>query len=339
MKGDLLVKAVTQATKKWAKLRKAEERDSSRRWRRRQRLYQYRDYDYVKDVVFQAMEEAIDRASGGGQVEFPARNLFYAMRPLVQQADTARELTASYFDNLIKEYEQSHGPIPGMYRDPRGWMIEPHTGNRVPLGTREVGGYEFPKLLFDKLLYVEKKGFAPLFEAYDIPAKYDLAIASSKGYAVEAAKSLLSKAEWARATVLCLHDADPWGYNICRKLETTGMSVIDLGLRIGEALQMDLPAEQFSRRNEPRRSGWDGGGERVELNALATDPGRFIEWLEGKFEEHALKSKLIPEKDAIIEHAEQTRTKRLADAEMRLVIVPRKREEGRAGAFRFCRRN
>ncbi len=314
MKGDSLVKAITGVTNKWAKTRKAEIRETSKRYHRASRLYQYRDYTYVKEAVFEHMEEAIGQASGGGKVQFPARNLFYAMRALVQQADTTRPLTATYFDNLINEYEEEYGDIAGMYRDPRGVLLEPHTTKTVPLGTREVGSYELPELLYDKLLYVEKKGFAPIFQAYNIPAKYDLAIASSEGYAVKAAKELLARAEGCNITVLCLHDADPWGYNICRKLEDAMIDVIDLGLHLEEALEMGLLPEHFSPRRIPYGSGWNGQNQRVELNALAADPDQFMKWLEQKLEEHGLKKKLIPDKDAIIKHAEETRDKRLTDA-------------------------
>ena len=311
MNSNTLISALDSVTKKWTKQRKAEERNGSRRCAR---MYYYRDYAYIKEAVWDRMDEAIAKASGGGQVEFPARNLFYAMRALIQDANTNRPLDAKYFDTLIRQYEEEQGEIPGMYRDPRGVFIEPHTGNKVPLGTREVNGYAVPKLLFDKLLYAEKKGFAPIFQHYEIPAKYDLAIASSEGYAVNAAKALFQRAESSNITILCLHDADPWGYNICRGLEEAVGSVIDIGLHLEEAFDMGLPAESFSLRRAPSGSGWPGGNQRVEINALAADPQRFIEWLEGKLEEHGLKRKLIPKQDAIIEHAEEAITKKLTES-------------------------
>jgi hypothetical protein len=87
------------------------------------------------------------------------------MRALLEDANTNRPLDAKYFDSLINQYEDEEGEITSMYRDPRGVLIEPHTGNTVPLGTREVNAYDMPKLLFDKLLYVEKKGLRT-----DLPA-------------------------------------------------------------------------------------------------------------------------------------------------------------------------
>ena len=311
MNSNTVISALDSVTKKWTKQRKAEERNASRRCTRV--YYYHREYAYIKEAVWERMEEAIAKASGGGLVEFPARNLFYAMRALIQDANTNRPLDAKYFDALIKQYEEEQGEISGMYRDPRGVFIEPHTGNTVPLGTREVNGYGVPKLLYNKLLYVEKKGFAPIFQHYQIPAKYDLAIASSEGYAVNAAKTLFQRAGNCDITILCLHDADPWGYNICRALEEAVGSVIDIGLHLEEAFDMGLPAESFSMRRAPSDSGWPGGNQRVEINALAADPQRFIEWLEGKLEEHGLKRKLIPEQDAIFEHAEEAITKKLTE--------------------------
>jgi hypothetical protein len=110
-----------------------------------------------------------------------------------------------------------------------------------------------------------------------------------------------------------LHDADPWGYNICRTLEEA-VDVIDIGLHLEEAFGMGLPAESFSARRAPSGSVWPGGNQRVEINALAADPRRFIEWIEGKLEEHGLKKKLIPGRDAIIEHAEEAVTEKLTEA-------------------------
>lgn len=55
--------------------------------------------------------------------------------------------------------------------------------------------------------------------------------------------------------ILAWHDADPWGYNICRTLaEPTErmpnhhLDVIDIGLRLEEGLEMGLATETFSRK-------------------------------------------------------------------------------------------
>ena len=158
-------------------------------------------------------------------------------------------------------------------------------------------------------LFVRKHGSprSTTWREVRLGEKYDLAIVCAEGYATRAVKTLLSAAQANRKmAVLCLHDADPYGYNIARTLrEATALcpdhniDVIDIGLRLGEALDMGLQTEIFYRKNAlpsalklndlekekfigTKRIGsnqdkavWKA--ERVELNALARDPDRFIE--------------------------------------------------------------
>lgn len=117
-------------------------------------------------------------------------------------------------------------------------LYEPHTGKAVPLGTREVKSYRFPDWLFNKILYVEKKGLLPILQAAKLAERYDLAIVAGEGYASEAVRLLFDTASKEQgAQLFVLHDADPHGYNIARTLreETRRMpgyqvEVIDLEL-------------------------------------------------------------------------------------------------------------
>ena len=68
----------------------------------------------------------------------------------------------SNFCTIITEYEEQHGDIKGMYRDPRGTLYHPHTGQDISLGTLAVEQYRRPEWTFNKVLYIEKEGF---FEA------------------------------------------------------------------------------------------------------------------------------------------------------------------------------
>jgi hypothetical protein len=52
---------------------------------------------------------------------------------------------------------QEFGDIPGLIREAREELMEPHTGREVPIGTLEVDEYEFPEHVFDKLLPIEKR--------------------------------------------------------------------------------------------------------------------------------------------------------------------------------------
>src|SRR5262249_24694838 len=122
-------------------------------------------------------------------------------------------------------------------------------------GTREVDVYNFPEHAFDKILYVEKKGLMPVFQAAKIGERFDMAIIAGEGYATEAARMLFARARKGHYRLFVLHDADPHGYNIARTLaeETRRMpgysvEVTDLGLHLEEALEMGLQTEKFIRR-------------------------------------------------------------------------------------------
>src|SRR5262249_52958489 len=225
--------------------------------------------------------------------------------------------------------------VVNMYCDPRGFFIEPHTGTVVPLGTRAVESYEIPPWRYDKIIYIEKKGFHELFKQAQVAERYDLGIMCAEGYSSEAGKLLLARAERAsQMTILCFHDADPFGYNIARKLRhATRMgfhvTVIDAGLTIQEALDMGLEPEIFFRHkalphelelNEVEQEHFEGEPtdgysmhgrtiyecRRVELNDLASDPERFIMWVEAKLKEHGCAEKLVPPKDVIVEEAKSS---------------------------------
>jgi DNA topoisomerase VI subunit B len=278
------------------------------------------------EAVFRVIPEAMDKASGGGEYRVSAHTLFYHVRPLVQQY-TSRPLESGYFEQgLLPRYQRDHGPIPGLYYEARGTLYEPHTDQEVPLGTRDVESYHFPLWLYDKILFIEKQGLWPIFKKARFAERYDMAIVAGEGYATEACRVLFKNAEKIKDYQLfVLHDADPFGYNIARTLreETTRMpghhaQVIDLGLKLGEALEMGLSAENFTRkkalpqglmltdlereyfrgRQTPSRS-WIA--RRVELNAL-TAPD-LVAFVERKLQEAGVRGKVIPADDVLPIHA------------------------------------
>src|SRR5262249_46303280 len=124
--GASIVELTRAVTKEWCRQRKAEERQFTISFNRKAALLRSCRVT-LKDSVFRVMEEAITGASGGGQVVFPKRNLFYAARKLIQP-HTSEQLNWKYFEGLVKDWEKEHGSITGMYCDPRGYFIEPHTG-------------------------------------------------------------------------------------------------------------------------------------------------------------------------------------------------------------------
>ncbi|MFH1921737.1 MAG: ATP-binding protein [Planctomycetota bacterium] len=78
---------------------------------------------------------------------------------------------------------------------------------------------------------------------------------------------------------------------------------------IPKKLLLDETETEYFRGERISNKRWKA--QRVELNALAANPDRFIAWVEGKLEEHGLARKLIPPAKAIKEHAVQQREEEL----------------------------
>ena len=324
--GGLIGDAIWSAVKPLYKEAKKQERAA----RTRRRTY-YAPEPKVsqKEIVFSIMPRAIRNAGAN----FSARDLYYAARPLCythREWEYDKRLEYGYFSQtLLTEYQEWHGTIDGLWRDPRGSLHEPHTARSVALGTREVASYEFPEYTFDKILYVEKEGEWPKLQAARLAERYDMAIASAKGYPVEAVRELFSRAEGGEYQLFCFHDADLDGYNIARVMRQAtrrmpgySVEVVDIGLTVEDALEMGLDPEPFSRKKDisrwlrralsdvakeylyrPNSYGRGLSGERFELNAILPDTRR-IEYIERKLEENGVRGKVIPPDDKLTELAE-----------------------------------
>ncbi len=275
-----------------------------------------------KKIVFSVLAAAIRNAGAF----FSARDLYYATRPLCYahwEWEGGKRLEYKYFSQtLLTEYQELWGPIIGLWRDPRGNLHEPHTGGTVAIGTREIAAYEFPEYSFDKILYVEKEGEWPKLRAARLAERYDMAVASAKGYPVEAVRELFARAEGGDYQLFVFHDADIDGYEIGRVLgeETRRMphhsvEVVDIGLGVEDALEMGLAPEPFSRKNripyklrralsETAREYFVSRGERFELNAILPDTRR-IEYIERKLEENGVRGKVIPPDEKLGEMADE----------------------------------
>jgi hypothetical protein len=266
-----------------------------------------------KTVILANLRDGIAKASGGGCFCFNLRQLFYVIRPHVAQAFGA-ELTYGNFEKVITEYEDEHGPIPNMYRDPRGALYHPHTGESIPLGTIAVEQYKRPAWTFNRLLYCEKEGLLEILRAARWPERHDCALVSSKGFTTRAVRDLLDllgdSDEPLR--VFCIHDADAYGSLIYETLvkETKArprrrVEVANLGLEPWEAIRLGLEIEPVERKSNRRvpvagyvldRADGECWAEwlqdkRVELNEMTTP--QFIAWLDVKMDEHDC-TKIVP---------------------------------------------
>src|SRR5215217_5431514 len=112
------------------------------------------------------------------------------MSPSPRRAATA-DITTDNFGKIITAYEAEKGEVPGMYREPRGSIHHPHTGETIPLGTLNVESYERPAWLFNKVVYIEKEGFAEALKDVRWAERHDCMLMSSKGFPGRAARDLV----------------------------------------------------------------------------------------------------------------------------------------------------
>ena len=292
----------------------------------------------IRDAAFAIMETAYLKSSANGTLPAHARQVMYAARGYIQKhADRqlAHKFDQYFTQHLLPQYIESTGVSWNIVYDARGNFTEPHTKTRVPLGTLQVrqylglirqhkvdkprfdvreNGYPTlgPKNRFGAVLFIEKEGFTPLFEAVRLAERYDLAIMSTKGMSVTAARELVEEVCRLGVPLLVLHDFDKAGFSIVGTLRRStrrhrfshghAARVIDLGLRLEDVDGLEtedvyIPSPEVARANLQENGASAAEIEfllekRVELNAFASD--ELIAWLEGKLLEHSV-AKVIPD--------------------------------------------
>jgi hypothetical protein len=350
MDAGIIIDEIKSVTKKWAKQRKREEREANARIRRREALTCAHRVT-IKDAAYEVMESAYLQASANGTLPARPRQIYYRARPHVLVATGQDTLDGQYFSQtLLVNYMAENPETTATWDiawDDRGHFAEPHTGRVIGLGTLAVREYleavdeaadddlaipaiatgfptEGPDNRFGAILFIEKEGFMPLFEAVHLAERYDLAIMSSKGLSSTAARTLVDRLCGEHGVpLLVLHDFDKSGFSILGTLRRNTrrytfdneVEVIDLGLRLEDVRSYDLEAEYVSYgKSNPipnlRENGvtdaeiqflcsepWPNyAGKRVELNAFTSEA--LIAWLEGKLKKHAIK-KIVPTPDTL----------------------------------------
>lgn len=268
------------------------------------------------EVILQYLPEAIAKTSGNSAYRYAIRQLYYSMRPYLQNIAGVGDPNYSTFTRIIADYERAHGTLPGLYRDSRGTLYHPHTGEEIAVGTLSVESYERPVWTFNKILYSEKEGLFSVLKAERWPERHDCALLTAKGHATGAAKDILDYIGDGDEpiTVFCIHDADAYGTTIYQALqeETRArpgrrIQIINLGIEPDEALQMDLEVEKvpLTKERKPVASYvapyWQEWLQhrRIELNAM-TAP-QFIAWLDAKIAPYEGRhwGKIIPPRNAM----------------------------------------
>jgi hypothetical protein len=349
-RGPLLGAEIRKVTSAWAKQMKREEREANARLHRHAALGTQKKVK-LWEAAFEVMEEAYLKASSGRTLPAKPRQIYYAARAHILERTGKTSIGGQYFSQkLLVRYVRENPETTANWDiiwDARGNFTEPHTGKTFPLGTLEareylretewhcVGSNDLPRLSleyptcgpknrFGAILFVEKEGFGPLFERSRLAERFDLAIMSSKGMSVTAARLTIDRLCGGHdIPVLIVRDFDKAGFSIARTLVTDSpryrfknhITSIDLGLRLVDAESCGLESEDVSYgKNDPRDNLRKNGateeeieflcdnsgpswaphfrGRRVELNAFTS--GELISWLESKLVEHGI-TKVVPD--------------------------------------------
>ncbi len=217
--------------------------------------------DSIKDTLFRVLPIAYDSWTEGGKFPILIRNLFYGVRGMWEQYHS-EEIQYATFCAYVDLWEIEMGR-PMVLKDPRGTLLEPHSGKSVRLGTSEMIDYQPKKWEGHTIIFIEKENFVHVLKKYGIPKRWDAIVIGSKGFAVESCRDALQKYKQllgGMVKIICLHDADPAGYmigydlanNLPRFGENVRVDVIDVGLTIAEGESMGLMTEPF----ELKKTNW-----------------------------------------------------------------------------------
>lgn len=323
MRADDITRALGDVGQKWTRQVKAEEKRSS--------AHQYRASMWtvsrrsLKDICYDLMGKAWAQASDNGRLPTHWRQVFYVMRPLCDgHADSDRPLTDSTFKKILENYIDDFGRDWDVLRGARGVFKEPHAAeddHGLPMSTANVRSYlaagqpssrikaispRFPTVgarnRIAAVLICEKEGFDELLQAEQVPARYDLALMSTKGISAIAARDLA-----ASLGVPCftLHDLDKNGFVMAAGFPFA----TDLGVRLHDVERWGLAPEPQSHSNKDgtrrnlirngatrEEADFIAAGQRVELNMLSSPD--FIRFVEEKLDQHGVE-KVVPDDETL----------------------------------------
>ncbi len=344
-----IIGLVQDGTKKWTKTKKAEERSPASRFYRYSRMTRERGVS-AKEAAAQIMEKAYLKASGDGQYPANARQIMYAARPHIQMM-TGKQLEPNYFtQTLLPDYLQESGADWMSSTTPVGISRNHMVGKALASALWRCAAisrtWHEPRILdadfsqakvetsgpngnFGAVLFVEKEGFDPLLKKTKIADKFDIAIMSTKGMSVTAARELADKmCHDYDIPLLLLHDFDKAGFSIAGTLQRdtrryefqNSITTVDLGLNLEDVRAMTLESEyQHHPKGDKaalmanlRENGASDeeiafmfrdfdrlrSTRRVELNAM-TSP-QFIAFVERKLRANGV-AKIVPDQELLAE--------------------------------------
>jgi DNA topoisomerase VI subunit B len=337
-----VIKKITDA---WERQRRREIKSAKAELKRLDALERQQTLS-IKESVYRHLPAVY--AKWAGTIGAVCRQLFYGLRPLVLADTGLQQLKDSYIQytlipNFIVEHPDLCAGWTVLYDD-RGHLIEPHTRRSIGLGTRAVRNYcrtwakptavgftlhppgistYGPAGRYGAILFTEKEGFNELFGKYGLDARYDAALASTKGTSVTAARELFELAGAQDVPIFALVDFDYNGFEIAATLSRDTRRyrfarpprIIVIGLRLADVTRLQLQSERVSfgkhdlgniRKNlrlngatEEEITFLVDGKQRVEINAVPTPD--LIEMIEAAFGEHGVK-KIVPEENILAEY-------------------------------------
>lgn len=288
---------------------------------------------FFKQFVHDNFEEVFNEATDNGRFALEMRQFYYAMRPQFEEAveregyeyspqaslDNPKSLELEYetFTNNVDRYEEEVLGERIILRDERGFFVEPHTNNRIELGTTAVNRYKPDISQYGNLLFVEKTGFHDLIhEQFELTRRYDIGLINAKGWNTIAGRNLIEtiQRENPDATVYTLTDMDIAGVGIAADSknpdalsdvsEVDELDTVRLGVTLDDIEEYGLPIEESPDYSKKQRSALESrynngdidedtyeflranGGQRVEINAFS--PVELKDYLETQFDEHGI---------------------------------------------------
>lgn len=199
----------------------------------------------IKEAAGRAMETAYFEASAGGTLPANALQIMYAARGAILAMTGKDSFDDKYFTQTLLPDYLAENPTTtqswDVVYDARGTFSEPHSHRQIALGTLGVRSYlnrrhgvasgtgtwfydAAPADRFKRILFIEKEGFSALLDRADIAARFDCAIASTKGMSVTAMRQLIDRLadDVPDLEVFTMTDFDVTGVAIQRWLTESG---------------------------------------------------------------------------------------------------------------------
>jgi Histidine kinase-, DNA gyrase B-, and HSP90-like ATPase len=228
-----------------------------------------------KEAVFRAMAEAYEVASSGSKYPIISQQVFYKARPKILELTGKTELKDKernrFCYTLLPLFVQEHRELTRNWRiiyKPWGDLIEPHTRQKIGLGTTEVAHYRArwtnglalgdtdfdmpewkvethgPHHRYGAVVIVEKGGIADVLRQADVDDRNDVAIIGNQGQSVEAELVLADALGRVDVPIFLLTDFDRQGFTIAENLRTgtwrhryqNRVQAIHVGLRLDQII-------------------------------------------------------------------------------------------------------